>query len=35
VINRYFSQTLTSAKYLRGFAKETEIFWLEGWGIAR
>lgn len=32
VINRYPSQLLGSPAYLRAFAKDTEIFWLEGWG---
>jgi LmbE family N-acetylglucosaminyl deacetylase len=31
VIDLYSSQTLAGARYLQNFAKESEIFWLEGW----
>jgi LmbE family N-acetylglucosaminyl deacetylase len=32
VINRYFSQLLGGGTYLQNFAKNSEIFWLEGFG---
>ena len=32
IIDQHFSQTLNFGRYLRNFAKETEIFWLESLG---
>ncbi len=32
VINRYFSQLIPGGNYLYNFAKESEVFWLEGLG---
>lgn len=32
VINRYFSQLTSGSSYLLNFAKNSEVFWLEGFG---
>lgn len=34
IIDQHFTQTLNFGRYLRNFAKETEIFWLESLGPA-